>query len=207
MHLSRETQRFLREIIHEQDPARLFLGTLPAIFGKNGGLAGVVEAVEHIRNEIDSILEGYLEEAVQIIGSTFRIGIAGDAMSALQDWVSCFDVDALIRRDDLQMTDRAILRTARDTTNGRYTPQSLARSVSSILLRRGFEQWQDSTASQFAMLVRECRARIEDAALASERPDGRLAPIVKNRIAELEGMLARMIHREPCQATNFGARP
>jgi hypothetical protein len=104
------------------------------------------------------------------------------------------------------MTDRAILRTARDTINGRYTPKSLARAVSSILLQRGFEQWQDSTAGQFAMLVRECRARIEDAALASERPDGRLAPIVKNRIAELEDMLARMIHREPRQVANFGAR-
>jgi hypothetical protein len=165
-----------------------------------------VEVVERIRNEIDSVLVGYLDEAVEAIGSTFRIGNAEDAVSSLQDWVSCFDVDALIRREDLRMTDRAILRTARDTSNGRYTPQSLARTVSSILLQRGFEQWQDSTAAQFAMLVRECRARIEDAALASERPDGRLAPIVKNRIAELEGMLARMVHREPLHIANFGAR-
>jgi hypothetical protein len=104
------------------------------------------------------------------------------------------------------MTDRAILRTARDTTNGRYTPQSLARSISSILLQRGFEQWQDSTAGQFALLVRECRARIEDAALASESPDERLAPIVRTRIAELEGMLARMTQREPLQFAKFGAR-
>jgi hypothetical protein len=207
LRLSHDTQRFLREIINEQDPARLFLGTLPAMFGEDGGLSGVVEALERIRNEIDSILEGYLEEAVQVIGSTFQIGAAADAVSSLQDWVSCFDVDTLIRRDDLRMTDRAILRTARDTTNGRCTPQSLARAISSILLQRGFEQWQDSTAGQFAMLVRECRARIEDAALTSERPDGRLAPIVKNRIAELEGMLARMIHREPRQVANFGARP
>jgi hypothetical protein len=50
---------------------------------------------------------------VQILGSTFRIGVAGDAVPSLQDWVSCFDVDALVRRDDLRMTDRAILRTAR----------------------------------------------------------------------------------------------
>jgi hypothetical protein len=206
MRLSVDTRRFLREIIHEQDPGRLFLTILPAMFGENGGLDGVVEAVERIRNEIDSVLVGYLDEAVGAIGSTFRIGNAEDAVSSLQAWVSCFDVDALIRREDLRMTDRAILRTARDTSNGRYTPQSLARTVSSILLQRGFEQWQDSTASQFAMLVRECRARIEDAALASERPDGRLAPIVKNRIAELEGMLARMVHREPLHIANFGAR-
>jgi hypothetical protein len=95
------------------NPGRLFLGFLPAMFGADGGLGSVVKAVERIRNEVDSILEGYLEEAVQILGSTFRIGVAGDAVSSLQDWISCFDVDALVRRDDLRMTDRAILRTAR----------------------------------------------------------------------------------------------
>lgn len=207
MRLSADARRFLREIIHEHDPARVFLSLLPEMFGENGGLEGVVEAVERIRNEVDSILEGYLDEAVQVIGSTFRVDAAADAVSSLQDWVSCFDVDALVQRDDLRMTDRAILRTARDTTNGRYTPGSLARAVSSILLQRGLEQWQDSTAGQFAMLVRECRARIEDAALASELPDGRLAPIVKSRIAELEGMLARMSHRERPRAANYGGRP
>ncbi|MGY8680451.1 hypothetical protein Q2941_22000 [Bradyrhizobium sp. UFLA05-153] len=204
--LSPDTQRFLREILQEQDPGCLFLSTLPALYSQNGGLDGVAQAVERIRNELDAVLEGYVGEAVRIIGSTFRVGAAEDAVSSLQNWVSCFDVDALVRRDDLRMTDRAILRTARDTTNGRYTPQSLARAVSSILLQRGVEQWQDSTAGQFAMLVRECRARIEDAALASELPDGRLAPIVKNRIVELERMLARMIHREARQVANFGAR-
>jgi hypothetical protein len=120
--------------------------------------------------------------------------------------VACLDADALVKRDDLRLTDRAILRTARDTTNGRYTPQSLARTMSSILLQRGIEQWQDSTAGQFAMLVRECRSRIEDAALASERPDGRLAPIVKGRIAELENVLTRMNQGEVFHIANFGAR-
>jgi hypothetical protein len=78
--------------------------------------------------------------------------------------------------------------------------------MSSILLQRGIEQWQDSTAGQFAMLVRECRSRIEDAALASERPDGRLAPIVKDRIAELENMLTRMNQGEVFHIASFGAR-
>jgi hypothetical protein len=118
--ISQDTHRFLREITRDHDPGRLFLGFLPAMFGADGELGSVVEAVERIRNEVDCILEGYLEEAVQILGSTFRIGVAGDTVSSLQDWVSCFGVDALVRRDDLRMTDRAILRTARDRTNGRY---------------------------------------------------------------------------------------
>ena len=48
--------RFLREITREHDPGRLFLGFLPAMFGADGGLGSVVEAVECIRNEVDSIL-------------------------------------------------------------------------------------------------------------------------------------------------------
>jgi hypothetical protein len=203
LRLSQDTQRFLREVVRARDPAHLFLDILPEMFGVGRKFDGLPELVERFRNEVDSIVEGYLEEAVQILDANFRIGAGGDAVSSLQNWVSCFDVEALIRRDDLRMTDRAILRIARDTTNGRYTPQSLARTVSSILLQRGFEQWQDSTAGQYAMLIRECRGRIEDAALASERPDARLAPIVKNRIAELENMLARMGHREMRQAARL----
>jgi hypothetical protein len=195
--LSERTQRFLYEAIQQRDPARLFLGILPHMFGPGEGrFEGAVEAVEGVRNEVDSILKGYLEDAVRILDSAFRIGANGDAVSSLQNWVSCFDVDSLVRREDLRMTDRAILRTARDTINGHYTPQSLARAVSSILLQRGIEQWQDSTAAHYTMLVRECRARIEDAALASDRYDERIVPIVKNRIAELQTMLARLGERE-----------
>ena len=51
-----DTHRFLREITREHDPGRLFLGFLPAMFGADGGLDSVVEAVECIRNEVDSIL-------------------------------------------------------------------------------------------------------------------------------------------------------
>jgi hypothetical protein len=206
MRLSQDTRRFLREAIQQQDPARLFFDILPDMFGAADRLGGVVTAVERIRNELDSILEGYLDEAVQTIRGAFRIGPTANAVSSLQDWVACLDVDALVKRDDLRLTDRAILRTARDTTNGRYTPQSLARTMSSILLQRGVEQWQDSTAGQFAMLVRECRSRIEDAALASEQPDRKLAPIVKNRIAELENMLTRMDQGEVFHIASFGAR-
>ncbi len=204
--VSPATERFLVEINQDHDPARLFLQTMPAMFGTKGDLTNVIAAIEAIRNEIDSILDGYLEEAVEIIGRTFRIGGSADAVTSLQDWLSCLDVDSLARRDDLRMTDRAILRTARDTTNGRYTPQSLARSISSILMQRGFEQWQDSTAGQFALLVRECRARIEDTALASDRPDARLAPIIRNRIGELEGLLERIVPSEPRLVANAGGR-
>ena len=143
------------------------------------------------RREIDSVVEGYLDEAVRILAKAFRIG-NGDAVESVQSWVGCLNVESLLLRDDLRLTDKAVLRTARDTANGRYTPASLARAVSSILLQRGVEQWQDGTSGQYAMLLRECRTRIEDAALATDTPSMRLAPVIRERIAGLHQMLERI---------------
>ena len=128
---------------------------------------------------------------VRALCEAFRIGY-GNAVEGVQDWVACLDVAALMARDDLRLTDKAVLRTARDTADGRYTPASLARAVSSILLQRGVEHWQDGTAGQYAMLLRECRTRIEDSALAVEIPSPRLAPVIRKRIAGLEEMLTRI---------------
>ena len=130
----------------------------------------------------------------------FRVG-SSDGIAGLQSWVACLDVDSLMKRDDLRLPEKAILRTARDTINGRYTPASLARALSSILLQRGVEQWQDSTVGQYMMMLRECRARIEDAALTTARPSVGLAPIIRDRIATLQSMLARMEDQQRLSAT------
>ncbi len=192
LRLSKPARDLMQALIDVAQPADFFLRDLPRIFdGKRGDLTLVVQAIERIRNEIDTIVEGYLDEAVRVLGDVFQID-GGDAVGGLQSWVACLDIDALMKRDDLRLTDKAILRTARDTVNGRYTPQSLARSISAILLQRGIEQWQDTTAGQYAMLARECRTRIEDASLADGRPDRRLAPIIQNRIEALQAMLAQI---------------
>jgi hypothetical protein len=189
--LSPGAQSLLRVAAEASDPADLFLLALPELFSRGRrDLDAVVAAVAAARREIDGLVEGYIDEAVVVLGQAFRIG-NGNAIEGLQAWVGCLDVDLLLARDDLRLTDKAILRTARDTANGRYTPASLARAISSILLQRGIEQWQDSTTGQFAMLLRECRARIEDAALAADVPSPRLAPVIRERIASLQATLAR----------------
>jgi hypothetical protein len=191
--LSPQAQSLMRALPEAVDPARFFLKVLRDLLGgERRDFSNIVAAVEKVRNEIDSIVEGYLDDAVLILDEAFSIGGAGDAVDAIQKWVACLDVEALMKRDDLRLTDKSVLRTARDTANGRYTPQSLARAASAVLLQRGIDQWQDSTSGQFVMLVRECRARIEDAALAEGRPDERLAPIIRDRIEGLKAILERI---------------
>jgi hypothetical protein len=190
--LSPDTQVLIRAATEASDPAAFFLRVLPDAFGKGGGdLDAVVATVTAARDEIDGLVEGYVDDAVRALCEAFRIGY-GNAVEGVQDWVACLDVAALMARDDLRLTDKAVLRTARDTADGRYTPASLARAVSSILLQRGVEHWQDGTAGQYAMLLRECRTRIEDSALAVEIPSPRLAPVIRKRIAGLEEMLTRI---------------
>lgn len=191
--LSEGAKKLMGAVLDAGEPADFFLQRLPETFGVGlGDYPAVLRAVESARREIDSVVDGYVEEAVAILGAEFRMGDAGDAIAALQSWVACLDIDDLMRRDDLRLTDKAILRTARDTINGRYTPQSLARALSAILLQRGVEQWQDSTGGQYAMLVRECRRRIEDASLACDRPDAKLRPIIRSRIEALQALEARL---------------
>ena len=188
-----ETARMLfRLLTSARDPGDLFLLDLPRAFGgpvREGRYIRTAETVERVRNEVDGLIEGYTDLAVGVIAETLSIDSQGDTLARVESWIRCLDVEGLRERSDLRITDKAVLRTAHDTLNGRYTPQSLARALSSILLRQGFETWQDSTVDRFRMLLRECKQRIEDAALASLSHHRSIAPLVHARIRALEEIL------------------
>jgi hypothetical protein len=97
-----------------------------------------------------------------------------------------------MRREDLKLTDKAILRTAREVLGDQYSSEMLARTVSSILLQRGIEKWQDDTRDQLRKELRECRLRIESAAMDVDQPPETLAPVIEARIRYLEVQLARI---------------
>ena len=190
--LSEDTRTFFRLLADSTDPGDLLLVDLPNAFGNlrgKGRHRRTVAVVEQVRNEVDGLIEGYTDLAIGAVTETLSIDSSGDALARVGSWVRCLDVSELQARADLRMTDKAILRTALDTLNGRYTPQSLVRRLSSILLQVGLERWQDSTLDQFGMLLRECKSRIEDAALSSASHRQSIAPLVHARIRELEEIL------------------
>ena len=77
-------------------------------------------------------------------------------------------------------------------TRPRAQAESLARAVSSILLQRGIDRWEDGTASQMRKVLRECRARIEDAALSDPEPGGDLEEVINARIETLQAQLRKI---------------
>ena len=193
--LSKAAQTLMKLVHGNAEPADLIVSDLPAAFGQgtNGQAYGkTIRTLQRVRDEIDGLVEGYMEVAGETIATTLCIVNEGDPLERVQSWIRCLDVESLLARSDLRITDKAVLRTARDTLNGRYSPQSLSRSLSSILLQCGIDQWQDTTVDQFRLLLRECRQRIEDTALAADEPHECMVPLVRARIAALKGMLERM---------------
>lgn len=187
---------FLRNLAMATDPGTLFVRTLPELFGSSPRgdrrYGKAIKALEAARNVIDGLVDGYLRDAVEVLTDSLRVGEATDVVAGVGAWIACLDVDGLLRREDLKLTDKAILRTARDTLGGRYSPETLARTVSSVLLQRGIEKWQDDTKDQLRKELRECKVRIESAAMDVDLPPSALAPIIEARIRHLEFQLERI---------------
>lgn len=191
-----DSRFFLRLLFQAEDMPQVLVHGLPEAFGDRDKSAGhfgsTLKQVETARNTIDRLIDGYARDAADVVGEVLSLHAGSDPVAGVQAWVRCFDVPAFLKREDVTLIDKAILRTARDTINGRYSAESLARAVSSVLLHRGPERWEDSTADQMRRLLREFRARVEDAALSSPEPDLGLVPIVEARIQNLEAKLRSM---------------
>ena len=75
-----------------------------------------------------------------------------------------------------------------DATHHKAFQGHLVRSCYNAELTNG----QDTTVEQFRMLLRECRQRIEDTALASDTLNRCMMPLVQARIDVLQTMMQRM---------------
>jgi hypothetical protein len=189
-------RKLLNLIADSGDPAGLVLNVLPNAFGARlsrlGRFESTLRMLEKARNDVDRLVEGYVREAVEVIGEVLSLQRGNDPVAGIQGWTGCLDVPSLLCREDLTLTDKAVLRTALDTTNGRYSAESLARAISSILLRQGIEKWEDGTAAQLRKALRECRARVEEAALSDPEVGSGIELLITARIEALEAQLRRI---------------
>jgi hypothetical protein len=203
--LDETAKRLLQAVSSVSDPFELLLTAIPHIFGADGPDRAVVSRVEQARKAIDELRDIFADEAVATVNAAFRInsGKPADLLNAVKDWASCFDMAAMSRRDDLRISDKAVLARAVETANGRFSPKSFAGALSSILLKASLDKWDDRTAAEFRTALRETRERIEIAAINGERLTPALRPIITARIAELEARLAELDGRSG-ERTNQG---
>ena len=146
-----------------------------------------------MRTLIDGLVQGYLRDAVEVVEESFAVSTVNASTSAIRDWVGCFNVQELMKREDLSTIDKAVLRSVSETLDGRTTVEMLARAMSSLLLKRGIEKWQDNTREHLKKELRECRARIEAVALDCPETSADLAPILEARISQLQEQLKRVL--------------
>ena len=212
-HLTKLDNQLLREVNQMGDPTEFFLETLPQIFGKKNikstdnttaftrsEYVNVIKTIENCRKSIDGLIDGYLRDAIEVIQDSLSLNSLGssakspkNSLAGISEWIACFNVPEMMKRIDLKYTDKRILEIAMETSKNQHTPETLARMLSSMLLQRSMEKWQDETANHLRKELRECRQRIESTALDTENPTKQLQPIVKARIEYLENLMAKMI--------------
>lgn len=195
--LGTHAKGLLRILGGSSDPVQLLMKDLPAALGAKEPSPSLIANLENARNEIDLLRDQFAQDAVGVIAESFRSAYLGvDPLEAVTAWAGCFDAASLDRRDDLRIVDRAVLRKAVEAVNGRFSPKSLANALSSILLQRSLDKWDDRTAAQFRSALRDARERIEAAALDTETPTAALRPIVHARVEELTRMLVKIDETE-----------
>lgn len=200
--LDKAARALLRAVGNASDPIDLLMVDIPQAFGTSERNARLVERVELARHQIDRLRDAYAEEAVEVIRSSFeRYAEGAAAVDAIKAWAGCFALDALDRDASLRIVDRSVVSKALETANGRFSEKSLANMLSSILLQRSLDKWDDRTGPQFRTALREARERVEAAALDTEEPGQALRPIIEAKVADLQQMLAKLEQ----DADNIGA--
>lgn len=195
--LTGDSKALLRIVSTIGDPIELLTVALPRTFGRTGADPSLVDEIERARIDIDHLRDEFAEEAVAVVRACFdRSAGTTQAIDAIKAWSDCFDLQDLERRGDLRIVDTSVLRKATETANGRFSEKSLANALSSILLQRSLDKWDDRTPAAFRTALREARDRIEAAALATNEPAASLRPIVEAKLAELNNMLAKLVEAE-----------
>lgn len=197
LRLAAPSKALLRAVGAATDPVELLMAELPRAFGFSRAHLSVVEALEKARIEIDHLRDEFAEDAVALVRECFARGQSeAEAVDIVKAWAGCFDLGEIERRGDLRILDLSVLRKAIETANGRFSEKSLANALSSILLQRSLDKWDDRTAAGFRSALREARDRIEAAALATDYPAAALRPIVEAKLAELSDMLIKINEAE-----------
>ncbi len=186
-------KKLLRAIDNSRDPMDLLLRGIPAAFGAESADASLIPAIERARSQIDGLTEKFTVEAIEVLTAAFRVDHATtDLLIAIRRWAACFDTQEMEARGDLRISDKAVLRKAVETVNNRFSPKSFAGSISSILLQRSLEKWDDRTAVEFRAALREVRERLETAALDTSAPHPQLRPLVIARLNDLGKLLSQI---------------
>ena len=193
-HVSDEARQFQRVLRKETDPAVIALREFPKLAGAKRPDENTSEFIAKLRCEMESIVEGYAGKAISVAREVFNItdGERRNALDCAKSWSMCFG-EATIGLSELDNTSRAIFERAKGATEGRHTESSFVLALSSILLGKGFDKWNDASPREFAERLRETVAKLERTALESAKPSELFLPLLSGYFHRLYGQFERML--------------
>lgn len=188
---ARSFQAILRK---SEDPAVIALEEFPRLADADGPDSGTLKLVTKLVCEIEGIVEGYAAKAISVTSEIFGAG-RGEGPSLLEqarNWAMCFDEETM-NLSEIDTTSRAVLVRAREATEDRYTEASFVRALSSILLGKGFDKWDDSSPREFADGIRETVAKLERISLEADVLPDSVMPLLDRHFHRFYGHLERML--------------
>ena len=193
-YVSDDARSFQAVLRKSDDPAVIAVEEFPRLAGTNGPNGGTLKFVARLVREIEGIVEGYAAKAISVAGEVFGVG-EGEGPNLLErarSWAMCFD-ETSMNLSEIDTTSKAVLARAREATEDRYTEASFVRALSSILLGKGFDRWDDSSPREFAGGIRETVAKLERISLEAEVPAESVLPLLDRNFHRLYGHLERML--------------
>jgi len=193
-YVSDGARRFQRVLRKETDPAIIALREFPKLAGVKKPDENTSKFIAKLRCEIEGIVEGYAGKAISVAREVFNItgGERQNALDCAKSWSMCFDEETT-DLSELDNTCRAVLNRAKEATKGRYTESSFVLALSSILLGKGFDKWDDTSPREFAERLKETVAKLERTALESARPSKLLLPLLDGYFHYLYRQFERML--------------
>ena len=196
-HVSTSARSFQTIIRKESDPVVIAMKEFPRLAETNTPNGKTSSLVAEIIQEVEGIVDGYIAKAISMTCEAFNVG-SGEIRGLLDrasTWSMCFDEES-VDVSQLDSMSRAVLARAREATEGRYTEASFVRALSSILLGKGFDKWDDSSLREFAEGLRETIAKLERMSLGADEPSAALLPLLDGHLHRLYGQLERMLGPE-----------
>jgi hypothetical protein len=160
---SRQVLLFQKLIFRTKNPALLFLDEFFFRFGvEKSEWRKLIEAIQTWKFELENIVNHYYDSASRTIASTLQIGNEKSIRDAGLQWIKILPKDIQqILKDD---SSRAIIERFAFPYEDEKT---LIDSLSSLLIGKRIEKWDDSTITLFDREFKNIVHRIEDEALDS----------------------------------------
>jgi len=192
--LGRDVTPFQTALRQTSDPLDLIFRAFPQISGAGENWPRVIDYVATMRRRVESVIDGYIEQAITIAARRFAVVVNGDSdlITRASAWAQCFPPESLaIERLD-GITKSILLRTRR-LADGDDTTASFVRALSGIMLGRGFEQWNDGTGRDFERRLNAHLEAIERVALEAEHIDPAAVPLLQSRVADFVARLHQTV--------------